>query len=117
MLETPGSGQAAGARLEEDDSHRADGAGGARAGAIVVLTGAGISVKSGLPSFRGAEGLWQGRRLEEVATAEAFARQPALVQRFYDERRRQLLDPAIRPTRRTWRSPSWSAAGPTRSWW
>jgi NAD-dependent deacetylase len=75
----------------------ADGDGGARSGAIVVLTGAGISVESGLPSFRGAAGLWQGRRLEEVATPEAFARQPALVQRFYDERRRQLLDPAIHP--------------------
>jgi len=73
------------------------GAGGARSRSIVVLTGAGISVESGLPSFRGAAGLWQGRRLEEVATPEAFARQPALVQRFYDERRRQLLDPAIRP--------------------
>jgi NAD-dependent deacetylase len=63
----------------------------------VILTGAGISVESGLPSFRGAAGLWHGRRLEDVATPEAFARQPALVQRFYDERRRQLLDPAIRP--------------------
>jgi NAD-dependent deacetylase len=66
-------------------------------GSIVVLTGAGISVESGLPSFRGADGLWQGRKLEDVATPEAFARQPAMVQRFYDERRRQLLDPAIRP--------------------
>jgi NAD-dependent deacetylase len=64
---------------------------------IVVLTGAGMSVESGLPSFRGADGLWQGRKLEDVATPEAFARQPAMVQRFYDERRRQLLDPAIRP--------------------
>ena len=66
-------------------------------GPIVVLTGAGISVESGLPSFRGAVGLWQGWRLEDVATPEAFARDPALVQRFYDARRRQLLDPAIRP--------------------
>jgi len=73
-------------------------AAGARpSGSIVVLTGAGISVESGLPSFRGAEGLWQGRRLEEVATPEAFARQPRDVQRFYDQRRRQLLDPAIEP--------------------
>jgi NAD-dependent deacetylase len=64
---------------------------------IVVLTGAGISVESGLPSFRGADGLWQGRKLEDVATPEAFARQPAMVQRFYDERRRQLLDHAIQP--------------------
>ncbi|MEM7025312.1 MAG: Sir2 family NAD+-dependent deacetylase [Pseudomonadota bacterium] len=63
----------------------------------MVLTGAGISVESGLPSFRGAEGLWQGRRLEEVATPEAFAREPADVQRFYDERRRQLLAPKVEP--------------------
>ncbi len=66
-------------------------------GSIVVLTGAGISVESGLPSFRGADGLWQGWRLEEVATPEAFARQPATVQRFYDQRRRQLLSTDIRP--------------------
>lgn len=66
-------------------------------GLIVVLTGAGISVESGLPSFRGAGGLWEGWRLEEVATPEAFACQPAIVQRFYDQRRRQLLGPDIRP--------------------
>lgn len=64
---------------------------------IVILTGAGISVESGLPSFRGAGGLWHGHRLEEVATPEAFHRQPALVQRFYDERRRQLLADDIEP--------------------
>jgi NAD-dependent deacetylase len=68
-----------------------------RPGSIVVLTGAGISVESGLPSFRGADGLWEGWRLEEVATPEAFARQPATVQRFYDQRRRQLLGADIRP--------------------
>jgi NAD-dependent deacetylase len=66
-------------------------------GPIVVLTGAGISVDSGLPSFRGAGGLWEGWRLEDVATPEAFARQPAVVQRFYDQRRRQLLAGAIEP--------------------
>ena len=66
-------------------------------GPIVVLTGAGISVESGLPSFRGAGGLWEGWRLEDVATPEAFARDPALVQRFYDQRRRQLLAGAIKP--------------------
>lgn len=65
--------------------------------AIVILTGAGISVESGLPSFRGAGGLWEGWRLEDVATPEAFARRPALVQRFYDERRRQLLSAAVQP--------------------
>jgi NAD-dependent deacetylase len=66
-------------------------------GAIVVLTGAGISAESGLPTFRGSDGLWMGRRPEEVATAEAFARAPEVVQRFYDMRRRQLLVPAVRP--------------------
>ena len=66
-------------------------------GAIVVLTGAGISVESGLPSFRGAGGLWEGWRLEDVATPEAFARNPATVQRFYDERRRQLLEGSVQP--------------------
>ncbi len=68
-------------------------------GSIVVLTGAGISVESGLPSFRGAGGLWHGHRLEEVATPEAFSRQPAVVQRFYDERRRQLLADGIGPNK------------------
>jgi len=66
-------------------------------GAIVVLTGAGISVESGLPSFRGAGGLWEGWRLEDVATPEAFDRDPATVQRFYDQRRRQLLEGAVQP--------------------
>jgi NAD-dependent deacetylase len=68
-----------------------------RADRIVVLTGAGISVESGLPSFRGAGGLWEGWRLEEVATPEAFVRDPATVQRFYDQRRRQLLGQDIGP--------------------
>ena len=62
---------------------------------VVVLTGAGISVESGLPSFRGRGGLWEGYRLEEVATPEAFARDPDTVQRFYDQRRRQLLAPGV----------------------
>ena len=64
---------------------------------IVVLTGAGISAESGLPTFRGSDGLWLGWRLEDVATPEAFARQPEVVQRFYDLRRRQLLAPEIGP--------------------
>ena len=68
-----------------------------RRGPIVVLSGAGISVELGLPSFRGAGGLWHGWRLEDVATPEAFARDPVLVQRFYDARRRQLLEAAIQP--------------------
>ena len=58
---------------------------------IVVLTGAGISAESGVPTFRGADGLWEGHRLEDVATPEAFARDPVLVQRFYDARRAALV--------------------------
>jgi NAD-dependent deacetylase len=54
---------------------------------IVILTGAGISAESGVPTFRAADGLWEGHRVEDVATPEAFQRNPALVQRFYDERR------------------------------
>ena len=57
---------------------------------IVVLTGAGISAESGVATFRGPDGLWEGHRVEDVATPEAFDRNPALVQRFYDERRRAL---------------------------
>jgi NAD-dependent deacetylase len=68
-----------------------------RADKIVALTGAGISVESGLPSFRGAGGLWEGWRLEDVATPQAFARDAATVQRFYDQRRQQLLSQDIRP--------------------
>ncbi len=66
-------------------------------GSIVVLTGAGISAESGLQTFRGAGGLWEGHRLEDVATPEAFARDPATVQRFYNLRRAQLRDAAIGP--------------------
>ncbi|WP_073273434.1 Sir2 family NAD+-dependent deacetylase [Microbulbifer donghaiensis] len=64
---------------------------------IVVLTGAGISAESGIRTFRGADGLWENHRLEDVATPEAFIRDPQLVQRFYNERRRQLLSPDIAP--------------------
>jgi NAD-dependent deacetylase len=64
---------------------------------IVVLTGAGISAESGLPTFRGKDGLWEGRRFDEVATPEAFRRDPDQVHRFYNHRRRQLQDPAIAP--------------------
>ncbi|AMX03382.1 Sir2 family NAD+-dependent deacetylase [Microbulbifer thermotolerans] len=64
---------------------------------IVILTGAGISAESGIRTFRGADGLWENHRLEEVATPEAFAKNPQLVQRFYNERRRQLLSPEITP--------------------
>jgi NAD-dependent deacetylase len=57
---------------------------------IVVLTGAGISAESGLATFRGPDGLWEGHRVEDVATPAAFARDPALVHAFYDARRASL---------------------------
>lgn len=59
---------------------------------IVILTGAGISAESGVPTFRADDGLWLGHRVEDVATPEAFARDPALVQDFYNKRRRQLAE-------------------------
>ncbi|WP_214466523.1 NAD-dependent deacylase [Microbacterium flavescens] len=55
---------------------------------IVVLTGAGISAESGVPTFRDADGLWEGHLIEDVATPEAFDRDPDTVQAFYDARRR-----------------------------
>ena len=61
---------------------------------IVILTGAGISAESGLATFRGADGLWEGNRVEDVATPEAFARDPSLVQAFYDARRARLASVA-----------------------
>ena len=54
---------------------------------IVILTGAGISAESGIDTFRGGGGLWEQHRVEDVATPEAFARDPGLVLRFYDMRR------------------------------
>ena len=59
---------------------------------IVILTGAGISAESGLATFRGPDGLWEGHRVEDVATPEAFRRDPALVQGFYDARRARLKE-------------------------
>lgn len=59
---------------------------------IVVLTGAGISAESGINTFRDSGGLWENHRLEDVATPEAFERNPGLVQRFYNARRAQLND-------------------------
>jgi NAD-dependent deacetylase len=57
---------------------------------IVILTGAGISADSGVPTFRGPDGLWEGHRVEDVATPEAYARDPELVQAFYNARRAAL---------------------------
>jgi NAD-dependent deacetylase len=54
---------------------------------VAVLTGAGVSAESGVATFRGAGGLWEGHRIEEVATPEAFRKDPVLVWRFYNLRR------------------------------
>ncbi|MCT2398095.1 NAD-dependent deacylase [Novosphingobium mangrovi (ex Huang et al. 2023)] len=54
---------------------------------ILILTGAGVSAESGIDTFRGAGGLWEGQAVEDVATPEAFTRDPDLVLRFYDMRR------------------------------
>ena len=57
---------------------------------IVILTGAGVSAESGLATFRGPDGLWEGHRVEDVCTPEAFIRDPMLVHAFYDARREKL---------------------------
>jgi NAD-dependent deacetylase len=66
-----------------------------QANRLAVLTGAGISAESGLATFRGAGGLWEGHAVEEVATPMAFARDPGLVWRFYNARRAGLR--TVRP--------------------
>lgn len=66
---------------------------------VVILTGAGISAESGVPTFRDANGLWHNHRVEDVATPEAFARNPALVHAFYNARRENLRNGIIRPNR------------------
>lgn len=62
---------------------------------LVILTGAGISAESGLATFRGPDGLWEGHRVEDVCTPEALRRDADLVHRFYDERRAKL--PTVAP--------------------
>lgn len=59
---------------------------------LVVLSGAGISADSGISTFRGADGLWEGHDVMEVASPEGFARRPGLVLDFYNQRRRQLWE-------------------------
>ncbi|TFH75858.1 NAD-dependent protein deacylase [Gammaproteobacteria bacterium LSUCC0112] len=64
---------------------------------IVILTGAGISAESGIPTFRAADGLWENHAIEEVATPEGFQNNPVLVHQFYNQRRRDLLHPDVKP--------------------
>jgi NAD-dependent deacetylase len=66
----------------------------AEATSVAVLTGAGISAESGVPTFRGADGLWKNFKPEELATPEAFARDPKLVWEWYNWRR-ELIAPAL----------------------
>jgi NAD-dependent deacetylase len=66
---------------------------------VVILTGAGISAESGIKTFRASDGLWEKHRIEEVATPEGFRSNPELVQRFYNQRRKQLLSDAIKPNK------------------
>src|SRR4051794_40777377 len=68
-----------------------------RARRVAVLTGAGVSAESGLATFRGAGGLWEGHAVTDVATPTAFARDPALVWRFYNARRAGLRDARPNP--------------------
>ena len=58
---------------------------------LVVLSGAGMSAESGIATFRGADGLWEGHRVEEVASPEGFEANPELVLEFYNQRRRQIV--------------------------
>jgi NAD-dependent deacetylase len=72
----------------------------AQATAVAVLTGAGISAESGVPTFRGADGLWKDYKPEELATAEAFARDPKLVWEWYNWRREIIAKAAPNPAHR-----------------
>ena len=65
---------------------------------IFVLTGAGISKESGIQTFRDQDGLWNNHRVEDVATPEAFYRNPSLVYEFYNKRRKD-LNSGIKPNR------------------
>lgn len=59
---------------------------------LVILTGAGVSAESGINTFRGSGGLWEGRDIMEVASPEGYENNPEMVLKFYNERRKQLLD-------------------------
>lgn len=69
----------------------------ARAGRVTVLTGAGVAAASGVPTFRGPDGLWRAHRPEQLATPEAFARDPRLVWEWYEWRRQRIA--RCRPNR------------------
>lgn len=64
---------------------------------IVILTGAGISAESGIRTFRDQDGLWEQHHIEDVATPEGYARDPDLVERFYNTRLNQLNDGQVQP--------------------
>lgn len=64
---------------------------------LVVLTGAGISAESGIPTFRDSNGLWEGHRVEDVASPEGWHRNPAVVLDFYNQRRKKALE--VKPNR------------------
>ena len=66
---------------------------------IVVLTGAGVSAESGIPTFRNADGLWEEYSVQQVATPRGFAENPALVHDFYNERRRRMQQSDIQPNK------------------
>src|SRR5207302_370585 len=78
--------------IEEDLETALDLAAGLlrRAKRVAVLSGAGVSAESGVATFRGAGGLWEGHRVEDVATPHAFTHDPALVWRFYNLRRQSM---------------------------
>jgi len=67
------------------------------ASSVSVLTGAGVSAESGIATFRGAGGLWEGHRIEDVATPEAFAKDPERVWRFYEMRRQNAREARPNP--------------------
>lgn len=77
---------------------------------VTVLTGAGVSAASGVPTFRGPEGLWRSFRPEELATPDAFRRNPALVWEWYDWRRQRVA--ACRPNRAHEALAAWAARQP-----
>ncbi|ORC93598.1 NAD-dependent deacetylase [Trypanosoma theileri] len=64
---------------------------------VAILTGAGLSAESGIATFRDQRGLWENHRVEDVACPSAYQRDPLVVQRFYNARRRALLAPQVKP--------------------